>query len=334
MIAKLTPLLAASFFLCGHTFAQDCKPLTIITSVDLETDKDHDAVFAPVTLDGKNELLQVDTGAQLSELTKDIADELGLDHEPVNVAVIDVEGVASSDAGRVKSFTLGNLHANDVDFMLPKHNPFGEGSKEIAGFLGADILSNYDVEFDFGADKMTLLSPDHCPGKVIYWPATAVAALPITVTKNGDITFPVTVDGKQVDATLDTGAYRTTMNLGFAESTYGLSPTSPDVKAIGTLDNTHGSAILTTHFKTLTFGDAATGTITMDNPETDLLANYMGNSDEQGPSHTGTRLRPKAQPVALPDMLLGMNVLRHLHIYIAYGEGRLYITPASTPAKQ
>jgi hypothetical protein len=30
-----------------------------------------------------------------------------------------------------------------------------------------------------------------------------------------------------------------------------------------------------------------------------------------------------------PKMLLGMNVLRHLHLYIAYGEHKLYVTPAT-----
>src|SRR5262249_38061454 len=162
--------------------------------------------------------------------------------------------------------TLGNLHASNVDFMISRDNPFGEGNKEIAGLLGADILSNYDVELDFGADKMTLLSPDHCPGKVIYWNPQAVAVVPIQVTRGGDIVFPVTLDGKPVNATLDTGASDTVVNLGFAESTFGIGPTSPDVKAIDTLEHSHGSAVLRTHFKTLTFGDDANGSITVGNP--------------------------------------------------------------------
>jgi predicted aspartyl protease len=317
--------------LAGPALADDCKQLAIVTSVDLQTDKDHDAVFAPVTLDGKNELLQVDTGANLSEISKDVADDLGLDREPVNVAVIDVSGRASNLAGRVKSFAMGNLHASNVDFMLPKDNPFGEGNKEIAGLLGADILSNYDVEIDFGADKLSLLSPDHCPGKVIYWPATAAAVVPIQITKDGDITFPVTLDGHPVNATLDTGAYHTVVNLGFAENTFGINATTPGVTSAGALENTHGSVILQTRFKTLTLGDDANGSITVGNPQADLIANFMGNSDIQGPQHTGSRLKPRSQNVALPDMLLGMNVLKHLHIYIAYGEQKLYITPASAP---
>ena len=37
-------------------------------------------------------------------------------------------------------------------------------------------------------------------------------------------------------------------------------------------------------------------------------------------------------PVSEANILLGMNILRHLHIYIAYQEHKLYITPAGKPA--
>lgn len=319
--------------LAGSALAQDCKPLTIVSSVDLQTDKDRDAIFAPVTIEGKNELLQVDTGAQLSELTRDVVADLKLDRESVYIAEIDVSGQYADEAARVQSFTIGNLHASKVDFMVPKFNPYGEGNKDVAGLLGADILKNYDLEIDFGAMKMSLLSPDHCPGKVIYWPATAVAAVPIEVTKDGDITFPVTLDGHQVLATLDTGAYSTTVNLSYAEEKMGLTPTSPGVTTNGALAHTHGSVTYHTRFKTLTFGDDATGSLTMANPESDLIANFMGNSDVAGEQRTGSKLPSRHESVVLPDMLLGMNVLRHLHIYIAYGEQKLYITPASAPAK-
>ncbi|HEY1632029.1 MAG TPA: retroviral-like aspartic protease family protein [Rhizomicrobium sp.] len=320
--------------LAGPALADDCKPLGIVTTVDLATTDDHNAVFAKLNLDGKDEYFLIDTGANLSTITKDTADELGLDREPVNVALIDVNGRESHEAGRVKSLTIGNLHASNVDFIVMRDNPFGEGNKSVAGLLGADFLSNYDLEIDYGANKLTLLSPDHCPGKVIYWPATAVAAIPINVTNKGDIELQVTLDGRAVSAKLDTGASNTTLSRGFAQANYGINETSPGVKVIGELNNAHGAAILSTHFKMLTFGDDATGSISLGNPQVDLLADYQGNSDVQGLQHTGTRLRPKSEAVKLPDMLLGMNVLKHLHIYIAYGEGKLYITPASAPAKK
>jgi predicted aspartyl protease len=318
--------------LAGPALADDCKPLAIVASVDLETTKEHDAVFAPVTLDGKVKYLLVDTGGALSELTKETADELNLDREPVNVAVIDVSGRESHEAGRVKNLSIGNLHASNVDFIISRDNPFGDGNTDIAGILGPDILANYDTEFDFGAEKMSLLSPDHCPGKVIYWPAAAVAVVPIEITsQTGHITFPITLDGKQVTAELDTGAQETVVNLGTAEENYGITPTSPGVKSLGAMENTHGAQQLEYRFKTLTFGDADGG-LTVGNFQAILLPNLQGQPDEMGAQHTGTKLPPKNHERAgLPEMLLGMNVLKHLHIYIAYGEKKLYITPASPP---
>jgi len=109
-------LLGLSLSLLASTaFAQNCKQLAIVTSVDLSTTKEHNAVFAPMNLDGKDELLLVDTGGAFSELTKETADDLNLDREPVNVGVVDVSGQVSYEAGRVK----------DV-FSDPRH-PYTKG---------------------------------------------------------------------------------------------------------------------------------------------------------------------------------------------------------------
>ncbi|HTQ15589.1 MAG TPA: aspartyl protease family protein [Rhizomicrobium sp.] len=314
--------------------ADDCKPLTIVTSVDIQVTRPRAAVFAPVTMDGVQKMLLVDTGGAFGEITKDTADELKLDREPVNVAVVDVSGEASYEAGRVKDLTIGNLHASNVDFIIARHNPFGEGNGVIAGILAPDFLMNYDVEFDFGAGKMTLLSPDHCPGKVVYWPAAAVAIVPIHVAKGGHVALPVTLDGQRITAMLDTGASDTIVNLGTAEEKYGLAPDSPGVTPAGALNGSHGAPIWQHRFKTLAFGDE-NGNVTVANPQALLVPNLQGSRHEtEGTLQNGTRLKPKDnEQIGLPDMLLGMSVLRHLHIYIAYGEQRLYVTAASAPPK-
>ena len=36
------------------------------------------------------------------------------------------------------------------------------------------------------------------------------------------------------------------------------------------------------------------------------------------------------QPDEAPKILLGVNVLRQLHMYVAYKERKLYVTPAAT----
>lgn len=61
-----------------------------------------------------------------------------------------------------------------------------------------------------------------------------------------------------------------------------------------------------------------------------LIPDYTSDKYKPGPE-LGTRLGDTSQSGDFADMLLGMNVLRHLHVYIAYKERKLYITPAGPP---
>ncbi len=45
-----------------------------------------------------------------------------------------------------------------------------------------------------------------------------------------------------------------------------------------------------------------------------------------------TRIPNPEVETGLGDMILGMDILRHLHVYIAYKEQKLYLTPAATLA--
>ena len=64
---------------------------------------------------------------------------------------------------------------------------------------------------DFAAGKLNLMLGDHCEGKVVYWPAKALATVPITIN-DYDIRVPVTVDGHNLMAVIDTGASTSTVS--------------------------------------------------------------------------------------------------------------------------
>jgi hypothetical protein len=76
-------------------------------------------------------------------------------------------------------------------------------------------------------------------------------------------------------------------------------------------------------FASLDFGGVAVA-----NPVVDILPG-LGRGPRL-PSATGTRIAD-GETEQLPDMLIGMDILRHLHLYISYREQKLYITP-STPS--
>ena len=43
----------------------------------------------------------------------------------------------------------------------------------------------------------------------------------------------------------------------------------------------------------------------------------------------GNRARLEKDLIKMPELIIGMNVLRKLHVYMAFGERRLYVSPAS-----
>jgi len=266
----------------------------------------------------------VDTGGFMSEVTRQTVDELHLQHMAVGVSSVNVAAEESHEAANVSSFQIGQLTTKSVQFVIaPEQNMFG-GDTRFAGILAPNVLRFYDVDIDFGTRRLNLISPDHCEGKVVYWPADAVAVIPIRVLKFGHIVLPVELDGKTVNAMLDTGASTTTLTQDAAESVFGLKMGSADAPYVQDLQDKPGAAVYHHRFASLSFGGIAVG-----NLDIALLPNYRDKLG-QAPS-LGSRLGDPKDSAEYEDMLLGMNVLRHLHVYIAYREQKLYITPAGTP---
>src|SRR5438105_4815992 len=92
-------------------------------------------------------------------------------------------------------------------------------------------LSSQAVADDCGR-KLNFFSKDHCPGKVIYWKTNAYAMVPITLQlptgdnsrtgfrvysyRGSHINVPVTIDGTELKAALDTASPTSTMSTDTA----------------------------------------------------------------------------------------------------------------------
>ncbi|HTT81942.1 MAG TPA: pepsin/retropepsin-like aspartic protease family protein [Rhizomicrobium sp.] len=281
-------------------------------------------MFVPVRLQGRQEYMLLDTGGALDQVTPQIVAALHLPtYRTPTLRFYDLTGNYTNAATVVPDFAIGNLIGHDVNFVIMPDDSFG-GRGYIAGILGPGILRYYDVAIDFGTKTLTLLSQDHCTGRVIYWPAPTVAVIPMQVQKaSGHIVVPVTLDGRRLNALLDTGAYTTLLNLSAAENDFGLDVRRAGLMPVGRLGGRDNPMIYRHRFASLSFGG-----VTVANPMIDVIRDL---AERMGPrTVTGTRV-PDVQE-ELPDLLIGMDILRHLHLYIAYGEQKLYITPASAPA--
>jgi hypothetical protein len=157
---------------------------------------------------------------------------------------------------------------------------------------------------------------DHCPG-VVYWPATAIAVVPMHEAKSGHLVLSVTLDGKPVTAIMDTGATDTFLTDTAAQRLFGLTTNSPDVQKVGPDLYSHIfnaldlNGIAFGHIPIIIHHDVAAAKLKADAPTGDLFADT--DTDE-----------------GVSDLILGMRELRRLHFFLAYGESRFYATPVET----
>lgn len=149
-----------------------------------------------------------------------------------------------------------------------------------------------------------------------------MAVVPLAV-RDRHITIQVTLDGKPFDALVDTGASRSIISMPVAQALFGLGPESPGVTPAG---NVNGETKLASYIHT--FSSLAFEGIAVSNPSLLLVPDRLSNNARG----TGSRLA-MASAIKLPQLVLGMDILRHLRMYMALKENTFYVS-AATPAPE
>jgi len=287
--------------------ADDCQ-LKRLSSLDLKVEPGG-RVEVPAIIAGHPISLLVDTGSNHTMLTEGIVSELGLQKELFAESAVSMwGGQRVTKYVNVDGMQLGRLVVGlSQFFILPE--PHGAGTD---GLLGSDIMSRFDADFDFASAKLNLFSRNHCRGKVVYWTDdTQYAIVPFRKSPGyaaargidfKKVMLTVTIDGREFQAGLDTGASFNSMNLDEAKSEFGLTPDSPGMVPV---HRPSGTAYRY-RFKTMSFGGVA-----VNDPEIELDP-YAVNK----------------MPGVAPTVLVGMPVLRQLHLYVAYEEEKLYVSAA------
>lgn len=299
-------LLTAVGVLAPPAHAGDAAKCTLrhITTVDMGISAGG-RLTVPMTVGGQNLTMEVDSGGADSALNDAIVKTLGLRKDDISRAHVTMfGGTAITGMATGHDIMFGGLKAAKIDFLVI---PDGRLQPGIDGLLAPDILRAYDDEFDFAAAKFSLFSPDHCPGAVVYW-AKDFAQIDISLDRTGHIEIPVTLDGKEVKFDVDTGAEYTTLDWGMAQDLFGIDEHAPGVTR---LTSDSGQVYYKYTFKGLTFGNAVSGAVTVSNPDI-LLVPYETS-----------RMRGAIANV------IGLGVLRKLHLYIAYQEHHLFVTSAT-----
>jgi predicted aspartyl protease len=292
----------ASFAILASVRADDTCQLQQAIELPMTEIRDGH-VSVPMTIAGQSVRMLVDTGGVFSMLTPPTVEALDLRPEMIPLARIQQYGGLTIDHYvTAHDVSLGGVKGDKFEFLvMPQHGY----TPDIGGLLAPDIMRNYDVDLDFANRAFKLFSPDHCEGRVVYWTHDPYGTVEVSLNDFGQMTVPVMLDGHEIRAMIDTGAYRSAVSLETIEDEFGIDDKNPDLRFLP--DSKPDRPRYHYPFKTLSLQS-----ITVNNPDMMLVP------DSQSKLRAGQ-----------PKMLLGINVLRQLHLYIAYHEHKLYVTPAS-----
>jgi hypothetical protein len=342
----LLPALLGMAWPVGDASAETCS-LKLLNSAPLTVTDN--VAWVPASVGTKEKQFQIDTAALDNQMGKDAMTDFGLgavdfvpaqngggagSYGPGQAAGTDINGKAigrslfgSASGGMsgnaiaifnaqgtmfhswadAKPFTLGSMQVDHLQFVVTDFPKPGSG-----GILSAQFFQKYDLDLSFWAHELNMFAPDHCKGQVLYWRAPGVAKLPIRY-QYGRITVRASVDGKEMDAVIDTGSPRSEMQIYDANRLFGITASSPGVTPAG-------DDLYAYNFKTLSFGD-----VSIDNPHLVLTRATLVRGASTGPQ-TGTLLRHAPDQ---PAMVIGTDLLKLLHLYIAFNERMVYVTQGS-----
>jgi predicted aspartyl protease len=295
-------LLLAILLPAAPAAAQQCPAPEMLNSVMMLRRPNDSRDYVTITINGSPRHFLFDTGGSLTSIARAAAQDLQLQiHGNDNIRIRDLSANLSKFEALVPHFEIGQMHGDAVNFPLSPEAKDAPDAKTRDGLYALDYLQHYDVDMDFGAsDILNVYSQDHCPGRVL--PGTVEPVTVVPMTQHGlQIIIPVMLDGHNVQALIDTGAANTFLPIAMEKQLFGLdlgSADAPERKLDG------GLKAYEHVFKSLSFNGIAVA-----NPH--ILMN------------------PEAVIYNVPQMIIGMDVLRKLHIFMAFSERKMYISAAS-----
>jgi len=251
-------------------------------------------------IDGVPAVMLVDTGADANYLTMTATLKRDL---PLRVTLNSVHGISGKSrlyTARLKDFSVGTISSSGrKELSVIKSMASTPGFDAI---VGAPFLLQADFEIDLRAKQIKFFRGQDCDHTPLnYWeePATDV---PFAQTREHDANphFKVLINGKEVDAMIDTGASTSSLSLA-AATRIGIDVKAPDARLLG---NTGGVGVKRVPHWSVPVQSLEIGTEKVGNVR-------LGVIDSQSEYTV--------------DLLLGQDFLRAHHVLFAMSQKKLYV---------
>ncbi|HUI62842.1 MAG TPA: retroviral-like aspartic protease family protein [Steroidobacteraceae bacterium] len=271
----------------------------------------------------------IDTGTSVSFVWESAARRLGLPLASVrSVKVFGVGGEATVQGTTVRELQVGSYSARDVSLAVLDRSR-AVGPDDPAVVLGNDFFSQSAAEFDLAQGSIRLLRPSGCQtDDLAYWSHTySLAELARPRGDDPQIRLSVSINGRPVDAVLDTGA-RTSVITQAAAQSAGVVPAPHGGAAPGSQGKLGGVGASSVPAWTGMLSSFAIGDETVRSAKVRVADLFRSDTVAETGSHIAR------QPDGLPGMLLGCDFFLSHRLMILPDERKVVFTYNGGPVFQ
>lgn len=210
-------MLVRALFLCvlgvlalaQEAAAQDCRPKR---RAELTATPAGNVPLVTVSINGAAATFLLDTGAERTILTAAAAKRLRIEpHYEYPRRMQSLQGAVSSGDARLRTVELGGMTLDDVRILVASVTLPSVAGKAIDGLLGADFLTGFEVDLDLPRNRLTLYEKAPCAVAAPPWGQPFVR-ISVNRSLHDRLFFPVSLDGRRLDALIDTGAQLTALD--------------------------------------------------------------------------------------------------------------------------
>jgi predicted aspartyl protease len=308
-MTRVLAALVLAVALCGAAQADTAPPapqapceLPMLASLDFRTTPEG-MIALPGSIDGHKGGILVDTGGIHAVVGLAVAGRLASPIKPMSMGESFIGGTRLDYGVRVDNFVLGPLSFEKIWFLVA---PDRMMDGDLIGEIQPHALSGINFEIDFVKGKFNMFAKGTCPGQVVYWTKEPYARVPMEMDGLGHIIVNAMLDGKPIKAFIDTGSQNSSMSLKATSHAFGIDEKTPAIKTLGstTINGMVSASAYRYPFASLTFDGIAV-------KSPNIVIMDAGRSDTRD-----------------AELIVGIGVLRQLHLFIAYDEKMLYLTAA------
>ena len=301
----------------GVSMAADGCELKLALSLPATVMGQADTILVPARIGDRSLRMLFDTGAAFTLIEGKVAEEAGLRlpaRRTMRIAGLGGE----ADVFRVPLVPLALDRATlDQPFIFVTDPQKLLYQNQFDGLLGLATTGRFDIEIDLQALRINLFLADHCPGQVVYW-ADEYSTIPFKRSAQNLIEVAVKIDGETLRGIIDTGASHTSISWRAAHDDFKLTTSSPGVYSAGAARTADGRSLSAAQF---TFDTLEVGELKVRHPVVRIIEQYSMNI-----------LTDLGMDDWAPQVVIGMDLLKHLRLYVANKERMIYFTVAPPPA--